>query len=94
MQRAAMQMCHRLHQGEAQAGARRAARRLAAEEALGGAGAILRRNARPLVGDGDRRPRLVRQRADSRTSPPGGENLTALSIRLVTACRSMVADRQ
>src|SRR5271166_1648360 len=52
-QRAAVQMCDGLDQSEAEAGARRAARRFAAEEALGGTGAILWRNARALVGHGD-----------------------------------------
>src|SRR6185437_4773855 len=55
VQRTAMQAGHRLHQREAEAGARRAARSLTAVEPFGGLGPFFGRNARALVADDDPR---------------------------------------
>ena len=59
---------------------------LAAEEALGGARAVGLGDARALVGHRDLDPGRRRPRRTAARVLPGGENFTALSTRLATAC--------
>ena len=82
---AAVQLRDRLHQRQSKPGARRVAGALAAKEPLGGARPVRFRNAGALVGHRDLHAGGVSV-ADSRTALPGGENFTALSTRLATAC--------
>ena len=88
-QLAGMQMRHRLHQRQAEAGARRGAGLVGAEEALAGMAAVLGREPGPVVGDRrSRSPWPTRRAARAAPCRRRGVNLMALSSRLATACSS------